>query len=278
MDNFVSHVGPLPRRMPSDLPVTSVGYIPRKRDWIRHAFDSFNFSFILSGGGSYRHGDFEFEVCGPCVITQWPGVHTEYGPGGAWESWEELYVIYPASVLPTLRARNLASPEKPAWLVRRTEELVEQIERLKACLPQAAEFGMADRIDRLCEAAALESRLGEHRPPMDRREAVVRAIRQELQESYRQMHDFDAIAQAHGLSPASFRRYWGRYMQMPPARYVMTLRLREACRLLVESEAPVAEIADHLGFGDALYFSRKFNAAQGMPPTAYRRRHDRPRG
>ena len=64
---------------------------------------------------------------------------------------------------------------------------------------------------------------------------------------------------------------------MPPARYVMNLRMREACRLLVETDKTVAEIADILSFEDPLYFSRRFSKMMGTPASDYRRRHAVPR-
>ncbi|MDZ4200290.1 MAG: helix-turn-helix transcriptional regulator [Kiritimatiellia bacterium] len=83
------------------------------------------------------------------------------------------------------------------------------------------------------------------------------------------------IARRHGLSAATFRRYWNRYVQLPPARYVMTLRMREARRLLVETDLTVAEVAEQVGFEDPLYFSRSFRRLTGVPPSHYRARYPR---
>jgi AraC family transcriptional regulator of arabinose operon len=53
----------------------------------------------------------------------------------------------------------------------------------------------------------------------------------------------------------------------------MELRIREACRMLVETDAAVGEIGNELGFEDPLYFSRKFSSMMGIPATEYRRRY-----
>jgi AraC-like DNA-binding protein len=44
----------------------------------------------------------------------------------------------------------------------------------------------------------------------------------------------------------------------------------EARRLLRETDAPVQDLARHLGFRSAAYFSRAFHARTGMTPTAFR--------
>jgi AraC family transcriptional regulator of arabinose operon len=55
----------------------------------------------------------------------------------------------------------------------------------------------------------------------------------------------------------------------------MTLRMREARRLLVETDLTVAEVARKVGFEDPLYFSRCFRHLTGVPPSHYRARYPR---
>ena len=273
MDDFTTHLAPFPRRLPSGLPVQSIGYDSHKTNRVAHSFPTFNFSIILSGGGSYTFQGRTYRVESPCVITQWPDEPMDYGPDPTSPYWEELYLIYPAAALDALRARGLALERKPMWPVRRATPMREQLTALLRLLPEAAEDGVPDRIDRACELLIVESRLGESRPPMGRDETVIRNIREHVRTHFLDRHDFDALARQHGLSPTTFRRYWERYVHDPPARYVMQLRMREACRLLVETNDTVSEIAHTLNFEDPLYFSRRFAAVTGLPATTYRHRH-----
>ena len=273
MDDFFIHIGHLPRRLPAGLPVQSVGTDPYKTTHIHRVFETFNFSFILSGGGAFTFRGQTWEVEAPCVFIQWPGEMMDYGPSGKWKTWSELSVLYPGNLLDELRKRNLALERKPIWPVRRATLMVEQVRRLVELAKAPEADGAVERIDRVCELMIVESRLGESRPPMGRDEAVIRKIREHVREHYCESHDFAALALAYGLSPTTFRRYWNRYVHAPPARYVMQLRMREACRLLVETDATVAEIATTLNFDDPLYFSRRFSAAMDIPATEYRRRY-----
>ena len=54
-------------------------------------------------------------------------------------------------------------------------------------------------------------------------------------------------------------------------KYLTDYRLREACRLLRTTTLGVSEIAARLGFGDALYFSRRFRQKTGSSPSQYRK-------
>ncbi len=273
MDDIFIHMAPFPRRLPSGLSLESLSYNGLKTQHECRAFETFNFSFILSGGGTFRFRGEMTVVKAPCVFIQWPGELMDYGPSGHWETWEELSLIYSADQLDELCRRNLALLRKPLWNVRRAMPMREQVGRLLRLLETPHVEGMADRIDRACELLIVESRLGENRPPMGRDESVIREIREYVRVHYLDHHDFDALAQAHGLSPSTFRRYWERYVHTPPARYVMNLRMREACRLLVETDLTVAEIADALSFEDPLYFSRRFSHAMEIPASEYRLRH-----
>lgn len=64
-----------------------------------------------------------------------------------------------------------------------------------------------------------------------------------------------------------FRRMAG----MPPGEYVQMLRLREARRLLRETDSTIEDIGRQVGYGDIHYFSRLFRKVEGMPPRTYRR-------
>jgi AraC-like DNA-binding protein len=273
MDNFLIHLAHYPRRMPSGLPVKSVLCASAKRQHVHYAFETFNFSVILEGGGRYTFRGQTWEVEAPCVFIQWPGEMMDYGPSGRWDQWCELSILYAPEQLEALCVRNLALERKPIWPVRRASRMQEHVQELEALAQDPGEDGVVDRIDRICELLIVESRLGELRPPLGREEAMIREIRQHVRAHYAEHHDFDALARSHGLSPSTFRRYWNRYVHTTPARYVTQLRLREACRLLVESDASIGEIAGRLNFDDPLYFSRCFSEQLGMPATEYRRRN-----
>ena len=273
MDDFFIHLAPFPRRLPSGLALETIVYNARKTSHEHRVFETFNFSFILSGGGTFKFEGETTVVRAPCVFIQWPGELMDYGPGGASDTWEELSLVYPADQLDELCRRNLALLRKPIWNVRRAIPMREQVNHLLSVLQGPLEEGGVDRIDRASELLVVESRLGEHRPPLGRDESAVREIREYVRAHYLEHHDFDALARKYGLSPATFRRYWERYVRAPPSRYVMSLRIREACRLLVETDHTVAEIADQLRFDDPLYFSRRFSKLMGIPATEYRLRH-----
>ena len=57
--------------------------------------------------------------------------------------------------------------------------------------------------------------------------------------------------------------------------YIRMRRLEAAKGLLVDTDRPIAEIAQRVGFDDANYFTRAFREAEGTTPSAYRAEHQK---
>ena len=60
-------------------------------------------------------------------------------------------------------------------------------------------------------------------------------------------------------------------------QYLTVVRIRQAARLLRETDLAVTEISDRCGFGDVTYFEKVFRRLRGMTPRQYRS-NSRPQG
>ena len=273
MDHFFMHLAPMPRRHPTDVTVQSIGYVHTKKEYVDRTFETLNFSLLLRGAGTYDWEGKRYRVEAPCVITQWPGVEMHYGPKSG-TTWEELFIIYAPHAMPIFTARKLLSPEHPFWPIHRETHVRETFATLCELLHGPPREGFVDRVDRLCEWLLLETHLGTQKHSTSSRAGdVIERIRKHVRENMDHQHDFDQLARDHGLSTSTFRRYWKQYVQEPPARYVANLRIRAACRLLVETDLTIHEIAQKTGFDDPFYFSRCFRNIMQVPPRTYRQQH-----
>jgi len=272
MDIRPAHLGEMRRRKRSVLPVHTIGVQVGKKGWIRRSFETMNISFILAGGGRYFDGEEEYRVEAPCVITQWPGEFCRYGPDGAWSAWDELYFTYAPTLRPAMEAALLADRRRPVWAVDRGPAFDEALRRLGALTRQGESSGWVERVDFACEALIMESRPLTPRAA-DPDTARVAAIRAEVDRAFAKLESVDALAARHGLSRSVFRRLWSGVSEIPPQRYLAEAKLRHACRLLVETELTVGEVAYRVGYRDPLYFSRKFRRFFGTTATEYRRRN-----
>lgn len=98
--------------------------------------------------------------------------------------------------------------------------------------------------------------------------ALVASLRAVLADNLRDI-DIAAAATALGLSPRSLQRHLqqdGTTFQ----RELGTARIREAQRLLVDTDAPPGRIALDVGFASVQHFSTQFRRATGMTPSDWR--------
>ncbi len=83
------------------------------------------------------------------------------------------------------------------------------------------------------------------------------------------------LARQAGLGVEGFVRAFRRHFGTTPAQYVMETRVREASRLLLQTESTIDAVADQTGFPNRAYFSRVFKKITGEPPARFRAKHTR---
>ena len=59
---------------------------------------------------------------------------------------------------------------------------------------------------------------------------------------------------------------------MTPLQYVINLRISNAQMLLETSDYTISQIAESVGYENALYFSRLFHKQTGISPKEYRKK------
>jgi AraC family transcriptional regulator, arabinose operon regulatory protein len=80
----------------------------------------------------------------------------------------------------------------------------------------------------------------------------------------------DGLAREVGLSRSRFSVLFTEQTNLSPQAYIEFMRLTRAAQLLRMSPWSVGQIAEEVGIPNAYYFSTRFRARYGMPPTAFR--------
>lgn len=101
----------------------------------------------------------------------------------------------------------------------------------------------------------------------------VRRVTDRLRATLTQPPSLAELAMEVGLSTFHFCRAFKVSTGTPPHRYLQTVRLVEAERLLSTTSLPIVDIALQIGFETPSAFSRFFQGHRGMSPRAWRARH-----
>lgn len=156
----------------------------------------------------------------------------------------------------------------------RFSSILEDIEKL---LENYRKPGVADRLDRLAIMLATEAMISSLEPDLEKKLDIHVDERIFMIENYFRFHyteeiDLTALLKSYSMTPRTFYREWKKYFIMSPLKYIISLKLTEACRLLTTSRLKVYEIAEQCGFLSVIYFSRVFTEKIGLSPEAYRRK------
>ncbi|MBP3961663.1 AraC family transcriptional regulator [Paenibacillus lignilyticus] len=96
---------------------------------------------------------------------------------------------------------------------------------------------------------------------------------QTLRERYRESISVNDAARMVNLSPTHFCKIFKQVTGKTLIEYIHMLRVQEAERMLLDTDYPVAEIAERAGFSNMTYFGRVFKKVRNLTPSAIRKGH-----
>jgi AraC-like DNA-binding protein len=188
--------------------------------------------------------------------------------------WESLWIGFQGDYINRL-VPGFISPDQPIFVLNRPVEF---------------EMAMRDFVEGMVEAPleyplstggevlALLGRLLElkemNEPGTKYFYAVRKAQAHILRHAFETI-DYHRLAQQIGVSETTFRRAFLKLAHQTPLQFQLAIRLKHACKLLEETDFPIAEIAQKVGFDLHHYFTRLFKEKLGCSPTYYKDHHTR---
>lgn len=102
-------------------------------------------------------------------------------------------------------------------------------------------------------------------------DARVEAVLLHLHQQFHEPLNVTQLAHKVALSPSRLAHLFKEQVGASLIETLLSLRLRQAARLLEFTAMNIAEIAQDVGFQSPFYFSRQFKVYYGRSPSAYRR-------
>ncbi len=101
-------------------------------------------------------------------------------------------------------------------------------------------------------------------------ENVAYAVRY-MKEHYMEDIDLGRLSSDMGFTSAYMTKLFNRYVGETPLKYLTSLRIQEAARLLKETSLSIAEVGEQVGYPDQFHFSKTFRKLTTKNPSAYRK-------
>ncbi len=83
--------------------------------------------------------------------------------------------------------------------------------------------------------------------------------------------DISSFAASMGFTSAYLTKIFSKYKGTTPLKYLTVLRIREAQRLLADTDLPIREVGLRTGYPDQFHFSKTFRKITGRNPSSYRK-------
>lgn len=92
-----------------------------------------------------------------------------------------------------------------------------------------------------------------------------------LQNNYPSKITVEHLTALSSVSASYLDRLFRQHLHSSPMRYLRSIRIRAACRLLAQTDFSVEMIASQVGIPDTSYFWRVFRKEMGISPAGYRK-------
>lgn len=223
-------------------------------------FGSLAVILLLDAQGHFRDSTGQnWNVTTGDLIIIFPEIGHHYGPAKG-EKWDEIYIVFEGPVFQIMRQAGLLRPSQP--VIRSTPPEWQATLLDFATRDRAVAEG--PRMQEVLEFAGILSLLLSFRSNDSNRwlEKVTGFIGRD----FRRALSVEDMASEVGMSTESFRRRFVREAGLSPAAYRMERKMEAAISLVKQSQIPLKQIAEILGFADEFHFSRRFRARFGIPP------------
>lgn len=228
--------------------------------------------YIRSGRGviEFRRGK-TIQISAGTLIMLHPGEWHRYRPDEQ-TGWDEAYIgiggdVFRRIVGPPFFTANptIVSLPPNGWFDNALMELVAEIQSASAERPYTLALKAATLV------ASVFERIHTY-DAADAHNATIRKATLHIGHHLGEFIDFQKLAGDLGIGYSFFRKRFKNYTGLAPLEYQNALRIRRAVHLLTSSDAPIAQIAEDLGFNSPAYFARFFRKATGRSPSAARLR------
>jgi len=134
--------------------------------------------------------------------------------------------------------------------------------RIKNCSVDKMEKMLSDFVTLIMEDAGADDMGGD---------SIISIVKSHIDQHYREDLSLESLAGMVYLSPSYLSKLFKRKTGKNISAYIQGMRIEAAKALLHTTDLKTYEVAERVGIGDAVYFSRIFKKVTGVKPKDFRR-------
>lgn len=95
-----------------------------------------------------------------------------------------------------------------------------------------------------------------------------------LNENFDEQIELEKVASIAHMTPTAFCRYFKKRTQKSFTQYLNEIRVRHACKLLIEGKLQIATVCYQSGFNTITNFNRQFKSLMNITPSKYMEKYE----
>lgn len=233
-----------------------------------HTHETFSIGAIVGGASSYLNEKTRIEVSEGTVVLMNPGDLHACNPLQN-QPWAYRMFYFDSRWLNELTGRNADDACHFTQTWTRDNAIFDGLNRLYHIVVDAGR----ETLEKECEAASLMLMVQQRLRPQDRQPdaapALLARVKAKINEEYHAPLTLAELAQTAGLSVSHLIRLCQQHYGATPHALLMNRRLHIA-RERLKRGAPLADVAQDVGFADQAHFQRAFKQHLAVTPKQYR--------
>ena len=229
----------------------------------------FQINYITSGEGVLETKTGNYPVKEGSVIIVFPGMWHRYQPSRA--GWTEHYVGFNGTFANQLFQHEFFAGRNPICQIGFNERLLQNFHELfnlvdmeKAGYQQICSGLVVYILSTIISIKKNENFEGKQIEHTIQKACLI--IRENIDKNM----NIEKLALDLNIDYSIFRKMFKAYTGISPGQYHLSLRIRQAKDLLINTNLSIKEISYRLGFESIFYFSRVFKSKTGINPTEYK--------
>jgi len=223
--------------------------------------------FVLNGKGILRLNGKQYEV-GPHQIFLIPENTKTFYQADQDDPWEYIWFHIGGPKIPLILKEAGLTADSPVYT---PTDCYRELEALaKDILDNyTRQYYCVGSLYKICDYM-IEYSANKSEPAIENSLVYVKNVISNIQLKYSEPIKIENIAYALGLNRSYLTRLFKDATGFSLQDYLLTYRMKVAVKLLLENKMSVADVAQHVGYGDTFTFSKAFKRHFGHSPSEFK--------